>query len=211
MNRRLILAFIAPLCLILTLSGCLSGEQGYPEKRFFALEAMRPDRVPPPAAGPVLKVRPFRVSPQYEAKGFVYRTGDSSYASDFYNEFFIPPGPMLTDQTIKWLAAAGLFGRVTDDPGRQRPDYVLEGALNLLYADFRNSQAPRVVLEFKIFLLSDRTAEPGVVFQKSYRRETPVGKGSGPEALVGAWNQGLAGLLADLEADLKGLDLSRGR
>ena len=62
----------------------------------------------------VLAIRPLRVSPSYAGSEFVYRTGDVSLESDFYNEFFIPPGRLVSEEVRRWFEASGLFEMVVD-------------------------------------------------------------------------------------------------
>ena len=65
--------------------------------------------------GKVLTVRRIRVTPKYEGKGLVYRLSELSYESDFYNEFFISPVSMFTEEIRKQLSESGLFKIVVDN------------------------------------------------------------------------------------------------
>ena len=86
------------------MAGCVNLEKGYPEKHYFVLDASRDEDISSPDTGKVLTVRRFRVSPKYEGKGLVYRLEELSFESDFYNEFFISPVSMFTEEIRKRLA-----------------------------------------------------------------------------------------------------------
>ncbi len=182
--------------------GCLNLERSYPEKRYFILDVSRDENISSPDTGTVLKVRRFRISPQYEGKGFVYRLADLSYESDFYNEFFIPPASLLTEEIRQWMAGTGLFQHVVDPSSYLDPTYVLEGAVTALYGDYGVSTAPKAILEMQFFLLHETSISPEIIFQSQYRKEEPL-KGNTPDALVKSWNKALNQILTEFETDLE--------
>ena len=149
-----------------------------------------------------LTVRRFRVSPKYEGKGLVYRLEELSYESDFYNEFFISPASMFTDEIRKRLAGAGLFKHVVDPSSLLDSTYILEGAVAALYGDYRVSTAPKAILEMQFFLLQETDASPKIIFQSQYHKEEPL-NGNTPDALVKSWNTALNLILTEFETDLK--------
>ena len=104
-------------CLVVVcaaLAGCLSLEKSYPEKRYFALSTSRPGPPLTRTLDHVLAVRPLRISPGYAGSEFVYQTGDVTLESDFYNEFFAPPGTVIRKSIARWLSESTLFGNVLD-------------------------------------------------------------------------------------------------
>ncbi|HLC17038.1 MAG TPA: hypothetical protein VJL89_12520 [Thermodesulfovibrionia bacterium] len=136
------------LLLFLTfVTGCISLKKTYPEKHQFMLDVpQRSTGASSADTASVLLIRSLNVSPLYENKGFVYFKGQHTYASDFYNEFFIEPGPMLTEALRKWLNSAGLFAHVLSKPGEILPDYILEGTVTALYGDYSQENQYRAVL-----------------------------------------------------------------
>ncbi len=92
---------------LLTPAGC-SVSQPVPERVRYVLSAEREPAEGPGAAG-MLRVGRVRVAPLSERKGFVYRTGERTYETDFFHEFFAPPSTLLRDQVAAWLAAGGAF------------------------------------------------------------------------------------------------------
>ena len=202
MTRRRI-AGVTPilLALLMLLAGCGSLEKPYPVKKDYVFEVSRPGGTAPTDAAAILLIRRFRTAPPYENQGFVYRTGELQYESDFYNVFFSPPAALLADQTRQWLEASRLVGLVVGPGLQAEPTHSLEGQVYALYGDYRRPDEPRAVLGIQFFVsrLSD---SPEVVFHKDYRQEVPV-TGRAPEALAAAWNRALQQILTSLEADLR--------
>jgi len=190
----------------LLLAGCLTLRRQFPEKRYYLLEVSRRGEAPPPSAGAVLEIRRFRVSPPYDRKGFVYRRENARIESDFYNEFFVEPDSLLTEQTRLWIAESGLFANVVDSSSNAEAGYVLEGRANALYADYSRASTPKAVLRIQFFLSKERGGESSIVFHKDYAREIPA-KGDAPHALVLGWDEALGQILTELENDLRGLHL----
>ena len=204
MKRKLYYPIVIALAAILTATGCVSVKQDYPEKRYFALSAARSSSPTVPTSvlnKPILRIRPFRVSPAYEGRGLVYRIGDLEFTSDFYNEFLVSPGLMFTNTFREWLSDAGIFQAVIDSPSQVLPDYVLEGAVNSMYGDYRDENAPKAVIEVQLFLINASKSKSAIELQKTYKQETPIAENS-PSALVGGWNRGLEIILNDFEVSL---------
>jgi len=191
-----VLSFIASAMVI---GGC--GAKSY-EKQHYLLDAKR---APSTAAGDqknIVEVRRFTVDPAFSTKGLTYRKGEFEYESDFYNEFLIAPGAMVTEKVRNWLSASGLSRRVLDPGSYVDPTYVLEGNVIALYGDFRVKSFPKAVMEIRIFLLDVKTAaDPSIVFGKTYKSSmTLESEGSGD--LVKALDSCLVEILTDLEKDL---------
>lgn len=198
--------------MIVALAGCLQFERGeYPEKRTYALDVARPEaaaEAPRTEAGDrVLKVRGFEVSPRYERRSLVYRTGENEFKADFYNQFFVAPGPMITEEAQQWLADSDLFKRVTPASSLAAPTHWLEGEIRELYGDYTDRGNPKAVMAIKFYLLENRAdaATDRIIFQRAYR-ETVELKDGKPAALVDAMNEALRSILMRLEDDLSELN-----
>ena len=183
-------------------AGCVSLERSYPEKRFFVVELGDTAQRSNPAGDQTLLVSGLRVSPRYADKSFVYRTSESGYESDFYNQFLTSPDTMLSEEVRKGLGASPAFKYVIGPSSQLQPNYVLEGSVNALYGDFRNLNKPAAVLEIEFFLHNEDSANPGIVLQKRYIKTVPL-SGRSPEALIKGWSQALESILADLNTDLQ--------
>ena len=205
MKRKVAYLIIFTIIAALTVAGCVSVKQNYPEKRYFALRAAKPQK-PRQADSqkdkPIVRIRPFRISPGYEGRGLVYRTGDLEFMSDFYNEFLISPSLMFTDFFRERLSGSGIFQAVIDSPSQVLPDYVLEGAVNSLYGDFRNEESPKAVMEIQLFLINASKSKSAIELQRSYKQEIALTDNS-PDSLVQGWNRGLTTIIEEFEASLK--------
>jgi cholesterol transport system auxiliary component len=200
MFRHFVLALLS-LC-----AACVGIERSYPDKRYFVLEVSANPSSANPTANETLEVSNIRVSPRYADRSFVYRTSEAGYESDFYNQFLIAPALLITEEVRKGLIETQTFKHVIGAASQSQPNYVLEGAVNALYGDFRNADSPRAVLEMEFFLTSEIPAKPGILLQKRYAKSIPLSSRT-PEALVKGWNQSLEEILTSLAADLKAADL----
>lgn len=182
------------------LTGC-SLKQASPVKQSFLLEAARTGPARTGASDTILRVRDVRVAPAFEGRGFVYRTSEFGYTSDFYREFFIAPRAQFSEQTRRWLSASGLFRLVIDPASKMDATQTIEGNLSELYGDFRDAAAPKAVLAVEFFLSNDQSAASTVFFHKAYRREVPL-ENRAPESLAKGWGKALEQILTALEQDL---------
>lgn len=191
------------LCLVLLGSfagGCATGSSG--EKQQFILEAVRPGEPVLPVVDGSLEVHRFSVDAAFATRNLVYRLRRFEYEMDYYRQFLIAPGTMITEQTRDWLADSGLFTRVLPLGSRLAPGYTLEGNVTALYGDFSNDAAPVGIIEIRFFLLDNANGTEEVAFAQTYRVATPV-QDRATEVFVDALNRSLADILTRLEADLK--------
>lgn len=202
---RFVAAAAAVLVLAIGAAGC-SLTRPAPVKNTFLLDPPTPAAVATPKRE-TLRVGTFNVSAAYRDRAFTYRTGDVKYESDFYNEFFVAPAPMIAQATTKALAGANVFARVV--PAGTAPeegDFVLEGFVSDLYADAREKPAAAVV--GVNFYLTRTTFPSAVIWSREYRERVPLAT-STPEALAQAWNDALGRVLAKLTQDLATANLMR--
>ena len=208
--KTLMIFFVGSSVLSFFLTGCFNFNKNYPEKHFFVLSAKRSEKLSVSKSDAILRIRRFRISPGFEGKGFVYRKGNLNYTSDFYNEFFISPAPMIAEEVRKWLTGSGLFQHVISSGSPVEPTVELEGVISALYGDFRNTEVPKAVLEIQFFLVRNVSSRAVIVFQKTYREETLI-KGNFPDSLVVGWNLDMEHILTQLETNLKHLELKEGK
>ncbi|MBM4259930.1 MAG: hypothetical protein FJ145_00640 [Deltaproteobacteria bacterium] len=199
MKSRIVLSVVA---LATLLSGCVSVEKSYPDKRFFVLEIPRREAQASAPSSGVLMVAPLRVSPRYEGRSFVYRRSEASFESDFYNQFLVSPGPLLTEEVRRELSQAQVAQYVVSASSQAEPTLVLEGTIDALYGDFRDINAPKAVLEMEFFLAKESPAKADIVLRRRYTKSIAV-SGRTPEALVRGWNDALSEIVVGLAADLK--------
>jgi cholesterol transport system auxiliary component len=195
----------AALVLALLCFGCVSLERSFPEKRYFVIEVQE-SKPANPGNGQTVSIPNFQISPRYADRDFVYRTSQTEYESDFYNQFLTPPAVMITEETRKALASSSGFKFVVGASSPLTANFVLEGAINALYGDFRSPGAPAAVLEIEIFLHNENPANPGIVLHKRYMKSVGL-KERSPEALVRGWSQALEAIVAMFIADSEALKL----
>jgi ABC-type uncharacterized transport system auxiliary subunit len=191
----------AAFILLALASGCVGIEKSYPDKRYFVLAIDRSVNASNPTNNGILQVANIRVSPRSEDKGFVYRTSESGYESDFYNQFLVSPAALLGEELRKGLAQALIFRHVINSSSQLEPTHVLEGVVDALYGDFRDPGAPKAVLEMEFFLRKESASKADIVAAKRYAKSVPI-SGRTPEALVKGWNEALETILSSLIADL---------
>ena len=124
-----------------------------------------------------------------------------TYESDYYNGFFISPGPMLNRKVSQWLQDCGLFQYVSDSSGLIDAPYVLQGEVSSLYGDYSEKKAPKAVLEIGFFIFDESSSGSEIVFQKKYHEAVLV-DGKKPNDLVTGWNECLKRILTSFEGDL---------
>ena len=190
------------LVLLMLAPGCVGIERSYPDKRYFVLEVRQNVNPSNPSGSGVLQIATIRMSPRYEDKGFVYRTSESGYESDFYNQFLVSPAALLGEELRKGLSQAQIFRHVINASSQLEPTHVLEGVVDALYGDFRDPGAPKAVLEMEFFLRKESASKAEIVAAKRYAKAVAV-NGRSPEALVRGWNEALEAILSALVADLK--------
>lgn len=189
------------LCLaVFALDGCVNLTKRYPERHYYALEAVRQGETPASIRGTVLEVQKFRVSPAFEGRELVYRTSDARYEADFYNEWFVMPNAILTQQVVNWLTMAGLFQYVMDSSGPLPATHVLNGIVTALYGDYR-ATPPKAVLGLQFFLVHEPSSlHAEIMWHQEYRKEVEVMEQT-PEPLVSGWNGALRLILSALDED----------
>jgi cholesterol transport system auxiliary component len=190
---------------MIIITGCSGLSKSYPERSYFMFEVPPVAQKPAPVKGAIAEVSRFSVSPGSEGKEFIYRTGGLNYESDFYNQFFRPPGAMLTEITIRWLGDTGLFQDVLSTVTQAGSNYFIEANVVQLYGDYRTS--PKAVMQIQFLLLKYSTDSSyddntGIVFAKTYTSEIPMASKT-PGALMQGWNTALGEILNAFLADLR--------
>ncbi len=196
----------ASFLLLAFIGGCVNLERSYPDKHYFVLELGAAGQ---PAAQPgngVLEVSEMRVSPRYADANFVYRLSETSYESDFYNQFLIAPSALVTEEVRRALGQSGIFEHVVSPSNQLPSNYTLQGYVHALYGDFRNAKAASAVVEIEFFLMKRASDPTAIALAKRYSKSVPL-TGRSPEALVKGWDQALQAILTALIADLKSANL----
>ncbi len=196
-KRRLVGAVV-----LLTLAGCVNLEKSYPDRHYFVLDLEHELKPANPTGNGVLQVVGARVSPRYEQRSFTYRISDTGYETDFYNQFLVPPAPLITEEIRKGLTQSQLFRHVIASSSQIPPTHVLDSRVSALYGDFRETAAPKAVLAIEFFLSRDSPEKSAILLERRYVKSVPL-DGRSAEALVRGWNRALREILTALVADIK--------
>ncbi|BCA54555.1 hypothetical protein W02_16950 [Nitrospira sp. KM1] len=198
----------AGVCLLLciTLGACVNLSKTYVEKKSFVLQVTSEARGVGADTGVVLKIGKFRISPLFAGRAMVYRVSELQYENDFYDEWFVPPGALLTEQFHDWLSASGRFHYVLVGSNHVEPTHLLDGSVVEFYGDYRIGGSPKAVFGIELHLL-DGLHDRGIVFRRIYRKEVPMPAAS-PEALADGLTQAVRQVLMDFDRDLAGVDLT---
>ena len=199
MNSLTIRLMAMGVLIALLCSGC--AQRTAIVKDTFLLDAQRGGPSLKAAPKTVLAVRPFSIAPAFQGRGLVFRTDDDQYESDFYNEYFVSPSAMMTDQTRDWLSESGVFAQVLLPVSSVKPTHVLEGHIRQIFADVRDEGDLQAVVELSFFLLEQDKNDRKILFHKTYRVTQPL-KSRTASACIAAMNQCLSEILGDLEKDL---------
>ena len=187
------------MCLVMiTLAGCLNLSKTYPEKRSFVLDVGVPPQETPSSSTMVLKINKLRVSPLFSGRAMVYRTADLQYESDFYDEWFVTPSVLVTQQFQNWLAHSGRFQLVLHGTNHIEPTHVLEGTVTEFYGDFRES--PHAILGIELHLF-DAMNERQLSFRRIYHQDVPLTDRT-PDALARGLTEALRTVLVALTKDI---------
>lgn len=180
-------------------SGC--AEPSY-RKEYYILEVTRDA---PPVATKIdetLEVRRFSVNTAFATRSLVYRLSEYQYEPDYYRQYLIAPGAMITEETRHWLATSGLFKQIVPPGSQITPSYTLQAIVTALYGDFTDKAAPVAVLRIRFFLAQQKGGDEVIVFSQSYRTAMPISATTG-QAFIDALSKDMVEVLTHLEADLE--------
>lgn len=197
--RLYFLAYPALLASGFLLSGC--GQSAIAERNYYVLDTVRAGLPGAVHTDATLRLRRFNVDEAFAGRSLVYRVDEFRYEPDYYRQFLVLPGVMITEEVRDWLANSGLFARVTAVGSRVESTYLLEGNVIDLYADFTQKATPEAIVEIRFFLLAGPEAGESVALSQTYRAATPISAKTA-EAVVQALSKSLADILTHLEADI---------
>ena len=198
-NRTMRLMQRRAVLMPLLLAGCGLAERPYAERRQWPLMVARPGALPVRPGGKVLEVRTVRAGPGLDARGFQALGADGSIATEFYEEWSVPPAHGVEEAVRTWLGGAGLFAAVLAPGSRLSPDYVIEGDLGALWTEPAAGVAHAAL---GVTLIAMQGEQPRVAIQRRYR-ETAALVGTGPAVAAQGMTAALALVLARLEADVR--------
>ncbi len=161
----------------------------------------------PPASKPdagfpshrVVAIRSLRVAAPFDGRSFVYRTGEYSFESDPYAEFFASASDSLLLPIRGSLRQSGAFEAVVEPGSALKPNTVAEISVLELYGDFRRPQEAGAVLKLRILVFDAPNGVAGkLIDEREYSRRIAL-KARTSEALMAGWNEALGQILTEFE------------
>jgi len=198
---RWMIRIFGVVALALASSGCLSRPSM--NQQTFIFSVPESPNTNTAVNGRVLAIRALHISPPFDGRALVYRTGEFSYERNPYAEFLASPADLLVTPVSEMLVQDGSFSSVVQSGGAIKPDAFVEININQLYGDIRNMGNPTAVLSMQVMLIDATNGLPGrVILQRNYSRRLPM-KSTAPGVLMESWNQALIEIFGDVSADFR--------
>lgn len=194
------------VCLVMVclLGGCISRPPLSTRTFAFALPPAS-TREPSFESRRVLAIRSLRVAAPFDGRSFVYRPSEYSFESDPYAEFLVSSSESLLIPIRSWLRQSGTFGAVVEPGSARKPNTMAEISVLELYGDFQQPQEPAAVLTLRVLLFDAPHGVAGsTILEREYARRIPV-RARTADAVMAGWNEALAQILAEFDADVRGL------
>lgn len=151
---------------------------------------------------PVLLEKTYIQAP-YSDLNFVYRTQDTYYQVDYYNQFLTSPAEQLHPLISRCLIRAKIFSQVLDSIGVARPRYWLNSTITELYADYRDRNAPKGVIAMQFTLYrQNATDNKSVKLLDNQYRQAILLQRKDSISLMNAWSIGAQNILQTVMQDL---------
>jgi cholesterol transport system auxiliary component len=195
------------ICACVLVSACgLSLSRPAIVKHYYLLQVAEQPGETAPAHAVAIKVNGFEVAPPFADRVLVYRVEDQRYESDFYNEFFVAPRAMVTSRVSEWLATRHIFSNALPPSSSIDAPYAIEGLVNAMYGDLRNSAEPSAVFTMQVYVMQSGAGERRIVLERTYSHQVRVSDTSAENVAKGL-SLALQQCLADLETDLRAADI----
>lgn len=162
-----------------------------------------PDRTAPPRQARTdiwLKMGSVSVTPPFDGRSLVYRTGDQRYEKDFYNVYATIPAEMIGNAERQWMNKANIFSSTVGQSNSLFPYYYLQATVEEFYGDYRKQPEAVVSVEFFLSATNAGKANP-LIGANRYTKRVAL-KGNDPEALVLGLQEALAQILSEYENQL---------
>jgi cholesterol transport system auxiliary component len=168
---------------------------------------------PPPTAAvsksqpTSIRVGTVNVAAPFRGRNFVLRQADLRYETDYYNEFLVPPGTMITELTARALERSKAFSRVVPPGYSSDADWTLDGFVSALYADERDGKKVSADVAVSYYLFQSGGGSGMPVWTHDYQKHVTV-TGSTTDAYAAALNTAFGDIFTELTRDVAAADLS---
>jgi cholesterol transport system auxiliary component len=199
MTPRFLAGFFPALALA---GGCLAKPALVP--RMFSIDPPAVEETRRSAGAYVVSVRKVQVSPLFDGRELIYRTGEHRLERDPYASFAASPGDMLTGAVRAYLRNAAFARDVVEPGGERRPDLLVEVYAAEISGDLRQTDDAAAILRLRFLVMPggpERRGSPPL-FEKEYSRRTRVPRRTA-DAIATAWNEELSGVMKDFMGDVE--------
>jgi uncharacterized lipoprotein YmbA len=195
------LSALGQIAALLAVTGCLYRPAMVSQS--FSIDPPAPQSTASPG-GVILALARVEVAPPYSGQSLVYRTGEHSLGRDPYARFAAPPGWLLTAAIRGYLGNADFVRDVVAPGAGTRSQATVEVAASKLAGELRPGGSS-AVLTLRFRVLSDPGGVHGLseILLKTYSKTIPIPRSTAKD-VVNGWNQGLAEIMAEFQADLRG-------
>jgi uncharacterized lipoprotein YmbA len=156
--------------------------------------------------GCAVVVRRVSVAPPFDGRELVYRTGPHQVERDPYASLAASPAAFIADAVREYLGEAGFSRKAGEAREPRPPEVVMDVEVRELSGDFVRPEQPAAVIAIAVEVSAAGAAAP--LFRKAYVRRSVLPHRTA-DAVVTAWNDGLADLLRELGRDLEAALSSR--
>ena len=192
-------AALATVFVALVAVGCLTRPALVP--RSYSIDPPAP-RSAASSGGVVLALARVDVSPPYSGQALLYRIGEHGFERDPYARFAAPPGWLLTVAIRGYLANADFVRDVVAPADGARSAATVHAAVLQMTGDLRGSASSAVLaLRFRV-LSGAGPRERSEILLKTYSKTIPIPHSAARDVVEG-WNQGLAEIMTEFQADLQ--------
>ncbi len=188
-----------PILVVAFALSCLSRPALVPQ--LFTIDPPPRLSVPRAARARPIVITRVSVAPPFDGRELVYRTGPHRLERDPYAVLAAPPADLLAEAIRNYFSGPGSVDEAAQAVEARGPEVRLDVDVAEISGDFANPEQPAGVLVFA-FRVSRANAGSPVVYRKVYTRRIAIASRTA-EAVVTAWNEGLADVLRELE---RGLD-----
>jgi len=147
-----------------------------------------------------LKIGSVSITPPFDGRSLVYRTGDQRYEKDFYNVYTTIPAEMIGNAERQWINKANIFSAAVGQSNSLFPYYYLQATVEEFYGDYRSRPEAVVSIEFFLSATSTGKVNPFIGANR-YTKRVPL-RDNTPEALVVGQQQALAEIFKEYEMQL---------
>mgnify|MGYP000001588904 FL=1 len=147
-----------------------------------------------------LKMGSVSVTPPFDGKSLVYRTGDQRYEKDFYNVYATIPAEMIGNAERQWINKSNIFSSTVGQSNSLFPYYYLQATVEEFYGDYRKQ--PEAVVSVEFFLSATNSGKVNPLIGANRYSKRVALKDNSPEALVLGLQEALAQIFNEYEGQL---------